>query len=215
MRLAAAMLGFTLGFALSVPVAGPVALLVFSRGLENRSRSALFLAAGAAIAEAAYAYLAFWGFASLLDRHAWIDASAGLLGALVLTALGARMLRRGGRGVRRAVAPASRRHHPLSFLLGLAITALNPVLIATWTAAISIVHGLDIVRFESADALPFALGAGAGITAWFATLLGALRRARTRISGEALARLMRGAGALLLLVGVGLVGRFARRLLWP
>jgi threonine/homoserine/homoserine lactone efflux protein len=52
MLVAPVALGFAFGFVGSIPVAGPIAALVLSRGLEGRARSALSLAAGAALAEA-------------------------------------------------------------------------------------------------------------------------------------------------------------------
>ena len=71
--LTAALLGFALGFVFSMPVAGPVSLLVFGRGLQGRGRSGVSLALGSSIAESMYAYLAFWGFSALLGSYAWIE----------------------------------------------------------------------------------------------------------------------------------------------
>ena len=64
--LTVALIGFVFGFIGSMPVAGPIAILVFGRGLEGRLRSGVYLAIGAAIAESIYAYLRVWGFSELL-----------------------------------------------------------------------------------------------------------------------------------------------------
>ena len=187
MLVAAAMLGFGCGFVGSIPVAGPIAALVFRRGLEDRARSAFYLAAGAALAEGVYAYLAFWGFAELLTGYAWIELASRTAAAVILIGLGLHFVRRAAA----EAAPAAsdpRSGNTRSFLLGLAITALNPALVAGWAAAVAALYSLDLVRFDPRAALPFSLGACAGIGAWFATLLVLLRRFRTRLSREALVR---------------------------
>src|SRR5262245_51236802 len=94
MLFAAAAFGFAFGFVGSIPIAGPIAALVWSRGLEDRTRSGLFLAAGAAVAEGAYVYLAFWGFSEVLARYAWIEPLSRLAAAATLTVLGVRFVRR-------------------------------------------------------------------------------------------------------------------------
>src|SRR5262245_54048312 len=154
MLFAAAMLGFALGFVGSIPVAGPIAALVFRRGLENRPRSALFLASGAAVAEAAYAYLAFWGLSQFVARYAWIEPASRIGGAVVLTILGVRFVHRPSA---RTTRPA--RERPVddkrSFLLGLGLTAFNPMLIAAWTAAVTALYSLDLVQIDARAALSF------------------------------------------------------------
>jgi len=199
MRVAPALLGFAFGFVGSIPIAGPVAVLVLCRGLEGRVRSALSLGSGAALAEAGYAYLAFWGFSGFLARYAWVELASRVASALLLTGLGLYFLHKSGAEPFRPERGPGRSRR--SFLLGLAITALNPALIATWTAAVAALYSLGILEFDPSAALPFSLGACTGITAWFALLLGCLQRFRLRISGDALFRLRRGMGVVLIALG--------------
>lgn len=205
--LVAMAIGFAFGFVGSMPSSGPISALVFSRGLEGRSGSALSLAAGAALAEGAYAYLAFWGLSGLLTRYAWIEYASGIASALISIGLGLHFLYAAGA----SSAPAGPVPQPRigrSFLLGLTLTALNPALIAAWSAAIAAMYSLDVVRFDPSEALPFSLGACAGIGVWFAVLLGFLGRYRERISGAVVGHLRRGMGVILVLLGVGLAARF-------
>ena len=53
------------GYIGSMPIAGPIAALIFARALQGRGRR-LHIALGAATAEMICAGLAFWGFAALL-----------------------------------------------------------------------------------------------------------------------------------------------------
>jgi threonine/homoserine/homoserine lactone efflux protein len=210
--LLAALLGFCFGYIGSMPVAGPIAVLVFGRGLEDRARNGLFLASGAAIAESVYAYLAFWGFSAFLVSYPWIEPVSRAAAAIILTTLGVHFYRKKPQPEGEAK-PAHKAGNKRSFFLGFTITALNPTLIATWTAAVTTVFSLGIVSFESAEALPFSLGAFSGIIGWFATLLYLLNRFRLRFSRATLDRLVHGMGILLIVLGLGVAVRFLYRLL--
>lgn len=204
----AALTGFVFGFVGSMPIAGPIAILVFGRGIEDRTRSGLYLAAGAAIAESAYAYLAFWGFSAFLARYAFIEPVSRAAAAIILTGLGLHLARKRTDPDAPAPAPDSSVGNKRSFMLGFTITALNPTLIATWTAAVTTVYSLHIVEFDSGGALPFSIGACAGITSWFAILLSLLHRFRARFSAASLARTLRVMGYLLIGLGAAFAVRF-------
>ena len=209
----AALLGFVFGFVGSMPVAGPIAVLVFGRGLEDRARNGLYLASGAAIAESVYAYLAFWGFSAVLARYTWIEPTSRVAAAVILLALGLHFITKGNATSTPQDSSVKSVGNKRSFFLGFTTTTLNPTLIATWTAAVTTVYSLDIVRFESSGALPFSLGAFTGIVSWFAILLYVLSRFRSRFSRATVDRLMRGMGVLLMLSGLGIASRIVYRLL--
>ena len=194
----AALIGFLFGFIGSMPVAGPIAALVFARALQGRMRSGLRIAMGGAVAEAAYAALAFWGFAELLEQYPWVQQVSNAAAAVILTVLGILFVRH---------KPGEPQESPeedqprSGFLLGFTITALNPTLIATWAAAAAMLLSTGLVAFEGAHALPFSVGAMVGIVAWFATLLRLVAHFRERFSYATLARVIRAMGWFLLVVG--------------
>ena len=210
--LLAALIGFVFGFVGSMPIAGPIAILVFGRGLEDRSRSGLYLAAGAAIAESVYAYLAFWGFSAFLTRYAWIEPVSRVSAAVILTGLGIHLARKPSQSEGSYTPPDPNVGNKRSFFLGFTITLLNPTLIATWTAAVTTVYSLHVVHFDAGGALPFSIGACIGITSWFATLLSLLGRFRSRFSRGALDRVLRVMGYALIAVGLTIAGRFLYQL---
>jgi threonine/homoserine/homoserine lactone efflux protein len=202
----ALIIGFIFGFCGSVPVAGPISILVLSRGLENRFRHGLYIAAGGAVAEAAYACLAFLGFSSFLSKHAWLTPASRVFAAVVLIILGTYLV------FRKQIVPPpqadpklpkNRKGNKRSFLLGFSITAMNPTLIGTWTAAITTLFSMDILSFKSIEALPFSLGVLAGIVAWFSILLWLAAHYHKRFSVRALQRLVKGMGIFVLLLGIG------------
>ena len=193
--------GFAFGFLGSVPVAGPIALLVFAYGMQGRGRQSVLLATGGAIAEAAYAYMAFWGLSRVLERYPAIAANSRGLGAAVLIALGGYFLARKSKTDGDAQPPPERSGQKRSFMLGFTITALNPTLIVTWTAAATTLFSTGLVS-PSAPALPFAIGVFGGIVAWFATLATLLHRYRSRLGPRALDRIVRVVGVLLVALGL-------------
>jgi threonine/homoserine/homoserine lactone efflux protein len=198
--LAAALVGVVLGYIGSMPVAGPIALLVLGRGLENRSRNGLALAFGAAIAESVYAYLAFWGFGAVLSRYPWIEKGAHFGAAVALIALGVHFYRRRHQAAA-PTPPPSNSGNKRNFMLGFAITLLNPTLIATWTFTVTTVYSLGLVTFEADKALPFSLGAFSGIVCWFGTLLYLLKRFRKVVTQSGLQRALKLVGVVLIVVG--------------
>lgn len=206
--LTAALLGFVLGFVGSMPLVGPIAILVFTRGVENRARNGFYLALGAALAESGYAYLAFWGFSQLLVRYPWIEPTTRAVGAVILTALGLRFAMRGGQFPVEQAAATGEVGNKRSFLLGFAVTALNPALIATWTLALTTLYLFYSVGFDAQRALPFSIGVGIGIVSWFATLLSLLSRFRERFRPATLTRAIRLMGVALTLLGLVFAVRF-------
>jgi len=198
---AALLIGFCFGFFGSIPVAGPIAALVLKRGLTGRFASAAFVGVGGGIAEAGYAFLAFWGYATWLADKPLVDPISKAVAAIILIGLGvsfARYRTKDTAGVAQKVDESI----PRSLLLGFSITALNPTLIATWTAATTTLDSADIVRLEPIDAIPFSLGALIGIVGWFGMLTVLLKRYGPRFDRNKLDTCVRVIG--LLILGLGL-----------
>ncbi|MBI5546120.1 MAG: LysE family transporter [Deltaproteobacteria bacterium] len=192
--------GVLFGFVGSMPLAGPIALLVFGRGLRGAYRSGLAIAGGSAIAESGYAFLAYWGMAQLVTRFPRTMLASRALAALVLIGLGLYLVlhqERPGIEVERV------REHPRSSLaLGFAVTAFNPTFIATWTAAVTVLHSLRFVPTTLPAAMFFAVGVGCGIFGWFAAMLWLMRRWRERFHPATLNRLLQAIGLVLAGMGV-------------
>jgi hypothetical protein len=80
--------GTIMGFLGSMPIAGPVAVLVLERGLVRRGREGLGVALGAAAAESIYAFLAFWGLGAVLYASPTLLRASRLVGVGVMITLG-------------------------------------------------------------------------------------------------------------------------------
>jgi threonine/homoserine/homoserine lactone efflux protein len=207
----ALILGFVLAFLGSIPIAGPIAVIVLSKGLEHRNRAGLFIAMGAAVAEAIYAFLAFWGFSAVLSRFPKLVPATRLVGCLILIGLGIYLAvrtpkskeaqqqkdKKGVVGVR-------------NILLGFSMTFVNPTLLVTWTAAVGAAHSSGILDMQPHNAFPFSLGVCGGIIAWFALMLALLAKFHDKMKPEKMQIIIKAIGVALIVLG----SAFAIRVLW-
>lgn len=199
--------GFGIAFVGSMPMSGPVAVLVMARALHRERRAALLLAIGAAVVEAAYAF----GIAALLPHlvgktRGVVLGSLGL-GSLVVVVLGTLLLVRPG-----AASQAADTSPRRGVLRGALSTLLNPTLIATWTVAVSTLYANDWLSPRLSSALAFALGVGLGSLAWFAVAVTVIGTWHRRVTPALQAKVLRGMGALLVVSGVFLGVRFVKQL---
>lgn len=198
-------MGLIAGFGGSIPVAGPASIMIFSLATAGRIRSAIQLSLGTALAEGGYAFLAFIGFGALLAEYGFLIPVSRGLGAILLTGLGLRF----------AIHPPYQHHEPSSrpakknkrfrgksFMLGFSITALNPTLIATWTAAMALVHSMYHIEYNLLGAFAFAFGVTGGIAIWFIAFVKILQRYRKRFSERFLKTLLRFIGVILIGFGI-------------
>jgi threonine/homoserine/homoserine lactone efflux protein len=191
-------IGLALGFFGSVPVAGPIAVLVFAYGLEGRFRSAVFLSIGAAVAEAIYACAAFWGVGTLLERYPSVVPACNGVAAALLIALGIALIRR---QPSEAEEKKPDDGEGRAFSLGFTIAILNPTFLATWSAVMAALYGAGVMTHGTAMAAPFAVGVFAGIVAWFSLLVYLVKRFAGRFTRQSLDRFVKAMGVFLLVIG--------------
>jgi len=199
--LLAVLVGFLFGYIGSVPVAGPIAMLVLRLGLNHDVRHARNVAIGGAVAEACYALLAFWGLSSVLARNPRVLPASEIAGGAICLILGTVLILRPPSAPRPREEGVRTRGLKRSLAGGFFITALNPTLIVTWTAALTALHATGLFALETRRALPFAAGVLTGILAWFTTLLSLVRRYKERWSPEAIRTFIRAMGGALVAGG--------------
>jgi threonine/homoserine/homoserine lactone efflux protein len=203
---AALLIGFVLAFVGSMPIAGPIAALLVSMGLEGQRRAGLYVAIGAALSESAYACIAYLGLTAVLGRFPLLLPISRVVGCVILVALGTYFLVRPKTKPRERAtdAPSSGKQPRYGHLaLGLSITLFNPTLIVTWTAAVSAAQSTGLLRVHAMDAFPFAAGVATGIVTWFSVLLWLLTRFQKKLKPDLLDRVIRVMGALLVTAGLG------------
>jgi len=203
------LVGFVFSFLSSMPIAGPIAVIVLGKGLDGKPRSGFLIALGAALAESVYAGLAFLGITAMLQRYPIMVPVSRLAGCLILTGLGVAFIARRPKKQEATVteAPAASKSYASTDVgtafLGFSVTALNPTLVVTWTAAVSAAESTGFLRVLPADALPFSIGVALGIVSWFATLLSLIGKWKRKVGASSVERLIRGMGFVLLVAGIG------------
>ena len=192
------LIGFTLGFFGSVPLAGPIAVLVFAYGLEGRFRTGIFLSLGAALAESIYAYAAFWGVGTLLGRYPSIVlASHAVIGTLLI-GVGIVLTRR---ELSAGLEKPSKPRHARALALGFTISIFNPTLLVTWSAATAALYGTGFMSKGAGASIPFAIGVIGGIVGGFSLQLLLIRRYSGRFTRNFLGRVINAMGVVLMLIG--------------
>jgi threonine/homoserine/homoserine lactone efflux protein len=194
---AACLIALAFGYFGSMPLAGPVAVIVVSRAARGHFGEALRVGLGAAIAEAVYAGVAFWGYTTLLARQPLLLPLSHGVTAVVLVVLGVHF------AVWRPKDERDRREHKAgTVLLGFTVSAVNPTLLVTWGAAVAFLYSKGLTGMPAIAAAPFGACAGLGVAAWMATLVAVLRKYEGRLPRRLLTWTVRVLGAALVFLGV-------------
>jgi threonine/homoserine/homoserine lactone efflux protein len=207
--LLAFLLGFGIAFVGSMPMSGPVAVIIMSRALRSERKSALLVAIGAALVEALYAGAIASFLPHLLGKARGVVLASLGIGSLVVTTLGVLLL------VRPAAAQVSASSPKRGLLHGALSTLLNPTLIATWTVAVSTLYANDWLSPLFRSALVFALGVGLGSVAWFGLAVLVIGASHRRVTPRLQRTVLRAMGGLLTVSGIVLGVRFANALTSP
>ncbi|HXX66652.1 MAG TPA: LysE family transporter [Polyangiaceae bacterium] len=194
--LAVCSIALAFGFFGSVPLVGPIAIMVLSRAARRKFDEARRVAVGAAVAEGIYAAIAFWGFTTFLARHSSVVPISHAATAVLLVALGARFVSwrpMDGRD-RRATRSGT-------VLLGFSVSALNPTLLLTWSAAVAFIYSKGLGNQPPLVAVPFGVSAAAGVGGWLVCFVALLRKYEGKVPRTAMTWAVRVMGVVL--VGLG------------
>jgi threonine/homoserine/homoserine lactone efflux protein len=186
------------GFFGSMPLAGPIAIMVVSRAAQKKYGEGLRIGLGAAAAEGIYAGVAFFGFTTLLARHPIVVPVSHAVTALVLVAL----------GIRFAVWKPKNEPHDDNerragtVFVGFSLSALNPTLLVTWSAAVAFLYSKGLGNSSAVAAVPFGACAAVGVGGWFAILTSVLRRFEGKLPEHVFTWTIRVLGGVLVGLGV-------------
>jgi threonine/homoserine/homoserine lactone efflux protein len=185
------------GFVGSMPLAGPIAILAMARASRGKYSEAMRVGLGAAVAEGLYAGVAFWGFTTFLANHAFVVPLSHAVTAIVLAAIGARFV-----FWKPTEDKDTRENKAGTALLGFSVSAVNPTLFLTWSAAVAALYSRGLGETSPAYAIPFGACAAAGIGAWFVTLAALFRRYGDKLPRAAMMWVIRVMGLALVALAV-------------
>ncbi len=195
--------GWLMGFLGSIPLAGPVALLVMTRGLSREFHQARAIAGGASLAEGIMAAFAFAGLGMIYGHFPDLERVFQLLGAGVLIGIGVWFWARGITSSKPVSEPsASQGGGATAFLLGFGMVIGNPGMIGTWGGAIAAIEVAGMLSPEPSRAFGFGLGVCGGVFSWFLLLLKLLRSYGDIINASVLHFLVKCIGCALCVTGV-------------
>jgi threonine/homoserine/homoserine lactone efflux protein len=190
--------GLLLSFIGSMTPTGPIALIVLRYGMSRNYRNALSVAAGAALAEAGYALLAYLGITFALSRYPMESFMLRFISGSVLAVFSIAWIVKTHPSKPKSI---DREYVGTSFLLGLSVAGLNPTFLVTWAGAVAIARGTGLIS-EIHAAPAFAVGVAAGPVLWFWILLTILAKPVKYISQEKLEKIERALPFLLLILAV-------------
>ncbi|MFQ5542410.1 MAG: LysE family transporter [Candidatus Binatia bacterium] len=193
MTMIASIAGFLMGLIGSMPVAGPISLLVFHRGIIARYRDAWAIGVGGALAEGFYCALAVHGFSILHESFVPLVKGVGILLPIALALY--LILVRQETSRDHLVSESSAATLGGNFCIGLSVAALNPTLLLTWSGFVAVLFSLTDLRFHGSDRIVFAAGAVLGMVAWFSIFLTLLCRFRDCFPFRVIQRLTRRTGS--------------------
>jgi threonine/homoserine/homoserine lactone efflux protein len=204
--IAAFVTGLFLSFIGSMTPTGPIALIVLKYGMRRQNQNALFVAAGAAVAESGYALLAYLGINFALSRYPLEASLLQFISGIILAAFAVILIIKGHTSRHKE---RDREYAGRSFFLGLSIAGLNPTFLVTWAGVVAIARSAGLILgYQAAPA--FAIGVATGPVLWFWILLRILMRPVKFIGLEKLEKIERALPILLLV----LAGMILAQALW-
>lgn len=129
-----AVIGFVAGFIFSMPVAGPISILVTSNALRGRLNFCLHAALGASIADLVYVFLAVLGLTELYNLYRPVIPYILIIGAIFLFFLGVKIAktRLDIEEKEKQINPDTGRRRNNGFVTGFLLNFLNPTLFLGW-----------------------------------------------------------------------------------
>ena len=142
------LIGFVIGFIFSVPVAGPVSIMITAGALQGKRAFCLQVNAGAALVEFLYVFIGVYGLTRLFALYYPFIPYILIGGSIFLIYLGYRITRSDLDidVLEKSNISAKRRRKPGGFLTGILINLFNPALFIGWLTSsflvISFIAGL-------------------------------------------------------------------------
>jgi len=187
--------GLIIGFTIAMAV-GPITLLVVRRTIDHGGIYGFASGLGVATADATYGGIAAFGLTAITSVLVANRLVLGLIGGVVIVALGIRIARS------RPTGPATDGERPGlagAFASIYALTMTNPLTIVLYAGVFA---GIGLAAGSSfADAAVLTLAVWAGSTLWWVVLCSVVAWLRGRVSATALLWVNRASGVALVVFG--------------
>jgi threonine/homoserine/homoserine lactone efflux protein len=192
--------GFVIGYLTTIPV-GPINIAVIMKALHNRTGQAMMIGTGSAVMDIIYCGAALFGI-SIIISHPALALAFRIAPFLIFFYYGIRTSFLKLPEPHLTQNPVDTPGFKRFFLLGMAMYFSNPSFIAYWVTIAGIVHGYHLITPTTYDNAMFAVGTGAGVTIWFATLVALIEKHKMRFNPKTIHRTTRFFGLLMLAVSI-------------
>ncbi len=154
-------IGFLAGFFFSMPVAGPISILVVSFTLHGHRKRAMMTALGAAVVDFLYIFVAVFGFTKLIIRFKFSIPYILMIGSVFIFFIGYKLWKTKVHFdeeeekvvLKGRLFAMAKGHH--SFLTGFFVNLLNPTLFVGWLVSSFVIlsfaasHGINVGGMEN------------------------------------------------------------------
>jgi L-lysine exporter family protein LysE/ArgO len=197
-------IGFVIGVVLCIPI-GVANVAVIDAAYRHGLARAIMVGAGGAIADGIYASVGIFGVGPFLERYPTVPYVLYGISGIVLVIYGFVIARAPAVDLaaseRLPPRPGGRQLRD-GFVLGLAVTLLNPSAITTWL----VIVGSYATGISAKESTTWVLGIVIGSMAWFVVVAYLANHGKRVLSGKAV-WMTRGAGILVLGYGLVSLGR--------
>lgn len=198
----AIVIGFFIGFLIAIPP-GPASMAMIARGLEHGFKYGLMVGFGAALSEAFYAALGFFGVE--LISNAGVEYILRIIGILLVLTLGIRLTFYSQSYSDTKQLKLKKVRKRKSFIMGFMISIATPTIGAGYIIAANLVHSYALFESSNLNNTMATLGAGIGATAWMSILMLLTSKVKQAVNSKILNRLVIGSGVLLLLFSLYMI----------
>jgi threonine/homoserine/homoserine lactone efflux protein len=194
--------GFLIGFLIAIPP-GPASMAMIARGLEHGFKYGLMVGIGAAISEACYAALGFFGV-DLISTPV-VEYGLRIIGILLVLILGIRFTffsRSYSLDKKVQLKKVKKRR---SFIMGYLLSIGTPTIGAAYIVVANLTHSYKVFEPSSINNFFATMGAAIGAMLWMTILMGLTWKVKQSVNSKIVNRIVIGSGILLLLFSVYMI----------
>ena len=194
--------GFLVGFIIAIPP-GPASMAMIGRGLEHGFKYGLMVGLGAALSEACYAALGFFGVE--LIKSTGIEFILRIIGILLVLILGIRFTFFSKAYSHSKDVNQKKVQRRKSFILGYMISIATPTIGAAYIVVANLIHSYDIFESSNLNNSFATLGAASGAAIWMTVLMTLTWKVKQSVNSKIVNYLVIGSGVLLLLFALYMI----------
>lgn len=187
--------GIVIGFIVAIPP-GPATMAMIGRGLEHGYKYGLMVGFGAALSEACYAALGFFGV-QLIDSPD-IEFVLRIIGIALVLILGIRFTFFSKSYSHQKNVSQKKVQRRKSFVLGYMISIATPTIGAAYIVVANLVHSYNVYPSSNLNNSFATIGAASGAALWMTVLMTLTWKVKQTVNSKIVSYLVIGSGVLLL-----------------